>query len=107
MMIDFPIHGIAHLPFAVDRNVDAMRVAVIRLKNVAMDIAFARMLVAKISDGINQAPGPIPTLKKERYRERPTMANVDLFLFFPKNEKLVKMQAPHMPEGREGQNKFG
>lgn len=48
-----------HLPFAVERNVEAIRVAVIRLKNVAMDIAFARIVVANTSEGISQAPGPI------------------------------------------------
>jgi hypothetical protein len=32
----------------------------------ATDIALARMQVAKISDGINQAAGPIPMLKKAK-----------------------------------------
>jgi hypothetical protein len=71
-------------------------VAVIRLKNVASDIAFARILLAKTSDGTSHAPGPIPTLKKERYNESPTIANIELF-FSPKKEKLVKIQAPDIP----------
>ena len=48
------------------RVVEDDRVESARLVNVARLIAFARIEVGKISDGINQAPGPIPKLKDEK-----------------------------------------
>ena len=59
-------NGPQPIALAVDRKVEAINVATIRLKKVAIDIAFARMLVAKTSEGMSHAPGPIPTLKKDR-----------------------------------------
>lgn len=79
----------------VDKKVDAMRVATIRLVKVAIDIPLARMLVGKISDGMSQATGPIPMLNRARYRARPMITNVELR--FPTNEKLIKTFAAHMP----------
>ena len=79
----------------VDKKVDAMTVATIRLQKVAMDMDLARMLVGKTSDGMSQATGPIPTLKKERYSASPVMAKTELFC--PTKEKLIKRQAPPIP----------
>lgn len=45
-------------------------VAMRRLQKVANDMALARTTVGKISDGINQAPGPIPILKNAKYKPR-------------------------------------
>ena len=83
------------MAFEVDKKVEAIKVATIRLLKVAIDIALARMLVGKISDGMSQATGPIPILKRDRYSASPMMTNTELL--FPMNEKLIKMQAPHMP----------
>jgi len=43
------------MAFEVDKKVDDIKVAIILLLNVAIDIAFALMLVGNISDGISQA----------------------------------------------------
>lgn len=86
------------MALAVERNVEDIKVAQIRLKNVATLIDLARILVAKISDGINHAPGPIPILKKERYNDSPTIANTGPVSLPPKKEKLVKIRAPHIPD---------
>mmetsp|Transcript_8896 Transcript_8896/g.10298 ORF Transcript_8896/g.10298 Transcript_8896/m.10298 type:complete len:105 (+) Transcript_8896:557-871(+) len=66
-----PAHDMA---LAVERNVEAISVPVTRFMKVAIDIAFARMTVGKISAGISQQPGPIPTLKDERYIARHKIA---------------------------------
>mmetsp|Transcript_8294 Transcript_8294/g.23875 ORF Transcript_8294/g.23875 Transcript_8294/m.23875 type:complete len:174 (-) Transcript_8294:1020-1541(-) len=62
------------IAFAKDKKVDAMKVAEIRLEKDATLIALARTLVGKTSDGINQAPGPIPMLKNARYIANPPIA---------------------------------
>lgn len=74
----------------VVRNVDAISVAAIRLENAATLMALARILVAKTSEGINQAPGPIPMEKKDKYTARPTIATLDV-------EKAIKIRDAHMP----------
>mmetsp|Transcript_47350 Transcript_47350/g.54682 ORF Transcript_47350/g.54682 Transcript_47350/m.54682 type:complete len:81 (-) Transcript_47350:17-259(-) len=48
-------NGPQPITFEVDKKVDAIKVAMILLLNVAIDIAFALMLVGNISDGISQA----------------------------------------------------
>ena len=53
------------------KNVEVTTVAVARFMKVAKDIAFALITVENTSAGINQAPGPIPTEKKERYKANP------------------------------------
>lgn len=55
------------MALATERNEDAKIVAVARFPKVARLIAFARIVVVKTSDGISQAPGPIPILKNARY----------------------------------------
>jgi hypothetical protein len=85
------------MALAVERNVDAISVAVIRLKKVATLIALARILVAKISDGINQAPGPIPILKNDMYKANPKIAKPVPRFLFPRKVILIKMRATHIP----------
>lgn len=52
-----PAHDMA---FAVDKNVDDIKVAVTLFMNVAKLIALARIFVENTSEGMSQAPGPIP-----------------------------------------------
>ena len=66
-----PDHDMA---FATERKVDDMMVAVTRFINVARLIAFARIIVLNTSEGISQAPGPIPILKNARYSANPKIA---------------------------------
>merc|ERR1719356_574955 len=77
IMTKKPAHVMA---LATDRKVEAMTVAVTRLAKVATDMALARTMVEKTSEGMSQAPGPIPTLKKARYSARPTTASALLSL---------------------------
>mmetsp|Transcript_16543 Transcript_16543/g.32880 ORF Transcript_16543/g.32880 Transcript_16543/m.32880 type:complete len:83 (+) Transcript_16543:329-577(+) len=57
---------------ARERRVLDMIVAVKRLQNVAMLIPLARIVVENTSEGINQAPGPMPMLKDDKYMANPT-----------------------------------
>ena len=66
-IIKNPVHPINS---AVERKVLAISVPVIRLKNVARLIAFARILVAKISDGTSQAIGWKRTKKNKKSGEK-------------------------------------
>mmetsp|Transcript_27030 Transcript_27030/g.41403 ORF Transcript_27030/g.41403 Transcript_27030/m.41403 type:complete len:131 (+) Transcript_27030:601-993(+) len=63
---------------ATVRNEDVTIVAATRFKKVAMLIAFARIVVENTSAGINQAPGPIPSEKKHKYKANPITPTVAL-----------------------------
>jgi hypothetical protein len=77
------------MAFAVDKNVDDIKVAVTLFMNVAKLIALARIFVENTSEGMSQAPGPIPMnnqsmngnqhhvpiLKVARYRAKEATAN--------------------------------
>mmetsp|Transcript_25359 Transcript_25359/g.41174 ORF Transcript_25359/g.41174 Transcript_25359/m.41174 type:complete len:217 (-) Transcript_25359:901-1551(-) len=63
---------------ATERKVDDMMVAVTRFINVATLMAFARIIVLNTSEGMSQAPGPIPILKNARYNPNPTIAPTSL-----------------------------
>ena len=47
------------------RTVEAIMAANTLLQKVAIDIAFARILIKNTSLGINHAPGPIPIEKND------------------------------------------
>ena len=81
------------MAFAVVRNVEAMSVAVTLFINVATLMAFARTVMAKTSDGTSQAPGPIPTEKKAKYKARPQTAKAE-FVALPK--KLTERRTKDM-----------
>mmetsp|Transcript_2787 Transcript_2787/g.4079 ORF Transcript_2787/g.4079 Transcript_2787/m.4079 type:complete len:111 (-) Transcript_2787:564-896(-) len=86
------------IPSAVERNVEAIKVAVIRLKNVATLIDLARIDVGKTSLGMSQAPGPIPTLKNDKYNANPITAKAILpASSLPKKVMLVRKSATAMP----------
>ena len=89
------------IAFTVDKKVEAMRVAVIRLQNVATDIAFARIEVANISEGMSHAPGPIPELKKAMYRASPPIVHPELESFCPTKLMATKSNATIIPRVEE------
>jgi hypothetical protein len=84
------------MAFAVERNVDAIRVAVNRLQNVARLIAFARIIVENTSEGTSQAPGPIPMLKNAKYRPRANTPN-PAFTEDPRKFKATNIRAMAIP----------
>ena len=64
IMMKKPAHDMA---LATERNEEAKIVATALLEKVARLMAFARIVVVNTSEGISQAPGPIPILKNARY----------------------------------------
>ena len=59
-------------------------------------IALARIIVLNTSEGISQAPGPIPNEKNARYRANPNTANRPL-LAPPTNPNDTKKSDMDMP----------
>mmetsp|Transcript_18179 Transcript_18179/g.26912 ORF Transcript_18179/g.26912 Transcript_18179/m.26912 type:complete len:153 (-) Transcript_18179:213-671(-) len=65
------------IALATERKVDDIIVDIKRFEKVAKDMALARTDNEKISAGINQAPGPIPRLKKAKYNASAKIAIPD------------------------------
>lgn len=74
----------------VVRKVDDSTAAVTLLQTVATLIALARMLVAKTSEGINHAPGPMPMEKNDKYKPSPAIA-------VPSFENAINVSEKAMP----------
>ena len=60
---------------AIDKTLEAIKVAKTRFRNVAILMALARMHVAKTSDGTSQHPGPMPILNVAKYNAKPRIAH--------------------------------
>lgn len=84
------------MALAVLKNVDDINVAVARLQKVDTLMALARIHVGKTSDGINQAPGPMPRLNIAKYNAKANTLKPEL-ADEPRKLNATIMSATNIP----------